>query len=108
MTNAAPTPENDLILRRMNGMRRDMVAVPGTNARVIEWLRRMNMRLDGMSERFDGAFSRVDRCIQELHGDVILTESCVLDAITEVRNLRVRIDEERSDAVFAGPSASRS
>jgi hypothetical protein len=54
MTNDAPTRENNLILRQVIGMRRDRVAVSVTNARVIELLGRMNMRLDAMSERFDG------------------------------------------------------
>ncbi|MEL6063705.1 MULTISPECIES: hypothetical protein [unclassified Methylobacterium] len=108
MASDAPTPENNLILRQMNGMRRDMVAVSETNARVVELLGRMNMRLDEMSERFDGAFSRIDRRIQDLHGDVILMENRVLDAITEVRNLRIRIDEDRPEAAFAGPADSRS
>lgn len=108
MTNDAPTRENNLILRQVIGMRRDRVAVSVTNARVIELLGRMNMRLDAMSERFDGAFSRVDRRIQERHGDVILMENRVLAAITEVRNLRIRSDEERPEAAFAGPGDSRS
>lgn len=75
---------------------------------MVALLGRMNMRLDEMSERFDGAFMRVDWRLQELHGDVILMKNRVLDAISEVRNLRIRIDEKHSEAAFVGPGDSRS
>ncbi|WP_039902180.1 hypothetical protein [Methylobacterium sp. GXF4] len=90
MSNRAPTPENNVILRQMSGMRRDMSEISVTNARVIELLGRMNLRLDEMSERFD-------RRLRELQGDMVLMENRVVTAITEVRNISARLDDDQAD-----------
>lgn len=88
-----PTPENNLILRQMVGMRRDMAETRETNARVIELLGRANVRLDEMTARFDDGLGRLDRRLREMQGDLVLMENRVITAIAEVRTIAARMDQ---------------
>ncbi|MGU3540894.1 hypothetical protein [Methylobacterium sp. A54F] len=92
----APSPDNNLILRSMQGMRRDMIELADRETRVIDLLNRVNMRLDEASARVDQHFARVERQLSDLRSDVLLLENKTLSAITEVRNLVAQLDEGAS------------
>lgn len=86
MSYEPPSPDNNLILREMRNMRRDMLEVMEREARIVELLNRANLRLDEMS-------NRTERGLHEIRGDLVMMENRILTAITEVRRLAERVDE---------------
>lgn len=86
MSYELPSPDNNLSLREMRNMRRDMLEVMEREARIVELLNRANLRLDEMS-------NRTERGLNEIRGDLVMMENRILTAITEVRRLAERVDE---------------
>ncbi|AWN43917.1 hypothetical protein [Methylobacterium durans] len=100
MTDEAPNPGNNLILRMVQGVRRDVQDMSEREARVIELLGRMNLRLDDvhmrlneMNARMDQGFARLDRGLSDVRSDIVLLENRAITAVTEVRRVAERLDE---------------
>ena len=90
MSYEPPSPDNNLLLRQMRGMRQDMHELMEREARVIELLGRLNLRLDE-------ATARTERSLNEIRSDLLLMENRILTAITETRRLSERIDDAGDD-----------
>ena len=59
------TPENNLILRQLQAVRRESRETQEREARVIELLGRVNQKLDDLE-------SRIDRGMSEIRSDLVL------------------------------------
>lgn len=89
----SPTPDNNLILRQMAGMRRDMAEIMEREARGIELMNRLALKIDAGFAQMRESHARLDVRMTELQGDLVLMENRILTAITEVRALAARIDD---------------
>jgi SMC interacting uncharacterized protein involved in chromosome segregation len=99
MAESSPSPNNDVLLRQMQGIRRDIQETHERESRLIELIGRLAMRMDeGFNRvRDDIGAVRDDidslrRDIDALRGDNVLMENRVLTAISEVPRLSERID----------------
>ncbi|MGX7706142.1 hypothetical protein [Methylobacterium sp. Gmos1] len=99
MVESFPSPNNNILLRQMQGIRRDIQETHERESRLIELVGRLAMRMDeGFNRvRDDIGTVREDidslrRDIDALRGDNVLMENRVLTAISEVRRLSERID----------------
>ncbi|GJD63252.1 hypothetical protein [Methylobacterium frigidaeris] len=116
----APTPDNTLLLRQMQGIRRDLHETHEREARLIELVNRLALRMDEGFGRVREEFGRVrenfgrvrediggvrgevatlredveslQRDVDGLRGDLVLMENRALTAISETRRLPERVD----------------
>lgn len=121
MLDAPPTPDNTLLLRQMQGIRRDIHETHEREARLIELVNRLAQRMDEGFSRVREEFGRVReefgrvrediggvrgevaslrgdlaslrRDVDGLRGDLVLMENRVLTAISETRRLSERVDD---------------
>lgn len=100
MLDAPPTPDNTLLLRQMQGIRRDIHETHEREARLIEPVDRLALRMDEGFSRVREEFGRVREDIggvrgkvASLRGDLVLVENRVLTAISDTRRLSERVDD---------------
>lgn len=89
----SPTPDNNLVLRQLTGMRRDMAELMEREARSIELMNRLALRIDAGFAQTRESHARLDARITDMQGDLVLMENRILTAIAEVRALARRIDD---------------
>lgn len=97
---AAPSPDNNFILRQMAGMRRDMHALMEMQARSLEAFARTSGRTDEVLNSIAEETQRIRRDVSALRSDMLLMENRVITAITEVRELAARLDQA-NDSEYA-------
>lgn len=100
MTIDAPTPDNNILLRQMRGTRRDMQEMMEREARTIDLVNRLILRVDEGFARMREEMSALRRDLAAthsqvgtVHSDLVLMENRILTAITEVRRLAERVDK---------------
>ncbi|MGU3283380.1 hypothetical protein [Methylobacterium mesophilicum] len=94
---AAPAPSNNLLLRQMDGLRRDMRELMEREARTIELMNRIAVRMDEGFTRIRDDMAYIRRDVGEMRGDLLTMENRVLNAITEVRFMAARVDEAEAE-----------
>lgn len=89
----APTPDDNLVLRQLAGMRRDMAEMMERQARSIELQNRLVLRVDEAAGHFREQMAYLQRDMHLVRSDLVDMENRVLTAITEVRNIAARLDD---------------
>lgn len=89
----SPSPDNNLVLRQLAGMRRDMAEMMERQARSIELQNRLVLRVDEGLTQIREEFAYLRRDVHLARSDLVEMENRVLTAITEVRNIAARLDD---------------
>jgi hypothetical protein len=92
MVESSPSPNNNILLRQMQGIRRDIQETHERESRLIELVGRLAIRMDEGFNRVRDDIDSLRRDIDGLRGDNVLMENRVLTAISEVRRLSERVD----------------
>lgn len=92
MSYESPSPDNNLVLRQVHSLRREMQEVMERQARAIDLVNRLG-------ERMERGFDDMRRDLREVRSDLVLMENRVLTAQSDVLRLVQRVDD--------GPDADR-
>ena len=93
MSDEPPTPDNNLVLRQVQGMRREMREMLERQARVIDLV-------DRLGERMERGFDDVRRELREVKSDLVPMENRVPTAQSDIPKVVLRLDHEADgDAV---------
>ena len=93
MSDEPPTPDNNLVLRNIQGLRREMLE---RQARTIDLVNRLALRVSELSMRMDKGFN-------DVQSDVVLMENKVLSAQSDVLRIVTRLDAERDTVEDTAP-----
>lgn len=98
MNDELPAPDNNLVLRQVQSMRREMHEMLERQARAIDLVARL-------SERMERGFDDVRRELREVKSDLVLMENRVLTAQSDILKVVLRLDEgqEPRDGVGSTP-----
>ncbi|WP_375454700.1 hypothetical protein [uncultured Methylobacterium sp.] len=98
MNDELPTPDNNLVLRQVQGMRREMHEMLERQARAIDLVARLG-------ERMERGFDDVRRELREVKSDLVLMENRVLTAQSDILKVVLHLDEgqESRDGVGSTP-----
>jgi hypothetical protein len=86
MSYESPTPDNNLVLRQVHSLRREMHEMMERQARAIDLVSRLG-------ERMERGFDDVRRELREVKPDLVLMENRVLTAQSDVLQLIRRLDD---------------
>ena len=86
MSYESPTPDNNLVLRQVQSLRREMHAMMEPQARAIDLVSRLG-------ERMERGFDDVRRDVREVKSDLILMENRVLTAQSDILRIVRRADD---------------
>ena len=80
--------------KRMDGLERTMIQIVGS-------LSQLSTKIDRSDRNNKEAFARIERDLQEVKSDAIISENKILDRYSETLDLSRRVDEhdERLDAI---------
>lgn len=96
MSYEPPNPDNNIVLRQVQGMRREMHEMLERQARAIDLVARLG-------ERMERGFDDLRRDLREMKSDLVLMENRVLTAQSDILNVVRRMDDgaEPQDGVGA-------
>lgn len=86
MSYESPTPDNNPVLRQVQGLRREMHEMTERQARAIDLVSRLG-------ERMERGFDDVRRDVREVKSDLILMENRVLTAQSDILRIVQRADD---------------
>jgi hypothetical protein len=93
MSDDVLTPDNNLVLRNLQGMRRDMHEMIERQARAIELMNRLALRVGELSNRVGELSTRMDKGFNDVQSDMLLLENKVLSAQSDIMRVVRRLDE---------------
>ena len=94
MSDEPPSPHNNLILRNLSGLRRDMLEMVERQGRTIGLVDRLALRVGELSTRVGELTTRVDKGFNDVQSDIILMENKVPSAQSDVMRVVRRLDDE--------------
>ena len=86
MSYEPPTPENNVVLRQVQSLRREMHEILERQARAIDLVSRLG-------ERMERGFDDVRRDLREVKSDLVLMENRVLTAQSDILRVVQRLDD---------------
>jgi|SoiMethySBSTD1v2_1073268.scaffolds.fasta_scaffold296115_3 hypothetical protein len=88
-----PTDPTNLVLRQLQGLRREMAAVLENQRRDRELITRLTLSMDQISLRMDQGFAEIRKEISAIRSDLVMLENGLLNRQNEILDLVRRIDE---------------
>ena len=98
MSYEPPNPDNNLVLRQVQSMRREMHEMLERQARAIDLVARLG-------ERMERGFDDVRRELREVNSDLVLMENRVLTAQSDILKVVLRLDETPDLTEHIDPAA---
>ena len=91
MSYESPTPDNNLVLRNLQGLRGEMMELVERQARTIDLVNRLALRVGELSARMDKGFA-------DVQSDIVLMENKVLSAQSDVSRIVRKLDDGAEDS----------
>jgi hypothetical protein len=88
-----PADPTNLVLRQLQGLRREMAAVLENQRRDRELITRLTLNMDQLSLRVDNGFAKVRKEIGAIRSDLLMLENGPLNRHNEILYLVRRMDE---------------
>lgn len=98
MSYEPPNPDNNLVLRQVQSMRREMHEILERQARAIDLVARLG-------ERMERGFDDVRRELREVKSDLVLMENRVLTAQSDILKVVLRLDDSEEPRDGIAPTA---
>lgn len=98
MSYEPPNPDNNLVLRQVQSMRREMHGILERQARAIDLVA-------PLGERMERGFDDVRRELREVKSDLVLMENRVLTAQSDILKVVLRLDDPEEPRDGIAPTA---